>query len=190
MGRLFLLSGSPSTPVLGRWEISPDVPIKVHKAKYWSRQLSVYCTLKDIGSCPSRIIGFQRSIHDPLIPGLHPHYKRCGIDHFIHPFWAIIECAVSTKLNSTRKGLWILAMLLTWTLASFLYGLFATYSPTLRRVSRICTIIIFLTLSAFGYLLLTRPELQDALLNGTGAEEFKSARNQARETQAPEYATN
>ena len=81
-------------------------------------------------------------------------------------------------------------MLLTWTLASFLYGLFATYSPTLRRVSRICTIIIFLTLSAFGYLLLTRPELQDALLNGTGAEEFKSARNQARETQAPEYATN
>jgi hypothetical protein len=35
-----------------------------------------------------------------------------GLIIFIHPFWAIIECALSTKLHGTRKGLWILAILL------------------------------------------------------------------------------
>jgi hypothetical protein len=59
-----------------------------------------------------------------------------GLMIFTHPFGAIIiECAVSMKLHGTHEGLWILAMLLTWTLASFPYGLFATYAPALRRVS-------------------------------------------------------
>ena len=100
----------------------------------------------------------------------------------IHPFWAIIECAVSTKLSGPRKGLWILAMLLTWTLASFLYGLFATYSPALRRVTRGCALLMLLVLMACGYLFFTNAEFQEAFLKGVDPKELESAQTQAEES--------
>ena len=102
----------------------------------------------------------------------------------VHPFWAIVECAVSDKLDGARKGLWILAMLLTWTLGSFLYGIFATYSPTLRRVTRGCSLLIMLLLVGCGLLLATRPELREALrtrveLTNSGTSQTQSDTTQA-----------
>lgn len=97
----------------------------------------------------------------------------------VHPFWAIVECAVSTKLEGARKGVWILAMLLTWTFGSFLYGLFATYSPALRRVTRICTFLIIILVLVGGALFATNPELQQAVL-----EQAQTATQQSNPTVA------
>ena len=53
----------------------------------------------------------------------------------IHPFVCIIECALSKQLSGGKKTLWILATLITGSLAATFYTLFATRSARLRRFS-------------------------------------------------------
>lgn len=53
----------------------------------------------------------------------------------VHPFVCIIECALSKQLSGAKKALWIVATLITGSLAATFYTLFATRSTRLRRWS-------------------------------------------------------
>lgn len=53
----------------------------------------------------------------------------------LHPFWGIIECAIAKDRGGVNKGVWLIIMLVTWSLGSLVYGLFATTSKTLRRAT-------------------------------------------------------
>jgi hypothetical protein len=60
----------------------------------------------------------------------------------VHPFWAIVDCAVSTDHGKGSKALWILGILFTWTIGSVLYGLFSTRSPKLKKVTVSCSVLV------------------------------------------------
>ena len=73
----------------------------------------------------------------------------------LHPFWGIVECAVTTDRGGVSKGFWVIVMLLTWTVGSLAYGLFVTTSKTLRRATLIL-VLPMLLLTIFSGIVLLR----------------------------------
>ncbi|HMO17654.1 MAG TPA: PLD nuclease N-terminal domain-containing protein [Oligoflexia bacterium] len=71
----------------------------------------------------------------------------------VQPIWAIIECAVSERSNSS-KAIWIILTAFFWSMAGFFYALVGTSSKALRYVSIFFAlpVIILFGLGAYVYL--------------------------------------
>ena len=82
---------------------------------------------------------------------------------FIQPVWSILDCVSTSHRSHLSKGLWSLAILITWFAGSFAYGCFAAQSPGLRRLSLFGFTILGLLLTAWGTVILTDPDLSRVL---------------------------
>jgi tetratricopeptide (TPR) repeat protein len=70
----------------------------------------------------------------------------------LQPFWAIIDCAISER-STTQKTIWIISMLLLWSVAGIVYGMTSAKSQKLRIFSFIvgipCELILLLGVSLY-----------------------------------------
>ncbi len=70
----------------------------------------------------------------------------------LQPFWAIIDCAISEKTTG-QKTVWIISMLLLWSVAGIVYGMTSAKSKKLRIFSFIvgipCELILLLGVSLY-----------------------------------------
>lgn len=57
------------------------------------------------------------------------------------PIWMIVDCAITASRKSLSKALWIVFMLLTWTLGAIVYGVFGSKKRGLQWTAA----IIFIT---------------------------------------------
>ena len=78
---------------------------------------------------------------------------------FIQPIWSILDCVSSSERSHLSKGLWSLAILMTWFAGSFAYGYFAAQSPGLRRLTLLALLILALFVLACGAVILADPDL-------------------------------
>lgn len=87
---------------------------------------------------------------------------------FIQPIWSILDCVSSSERSHLSKGLWCLAILITWFVGSFTYGCFSAQSRGLRRLTFLALAILTLLVATWGTVILTNPDLL-RLLRETGA---------------------
>jgi len=55
----------------------------------------------------------------------------------VQPIWSVIDCAVDNRRGTLGKVLWILALILLWGVANWLYGAFAAANKGLLRLTRL-----------------------------------------------------
>lgn len=67
------------------------------------------------------------------------------------PMWMIVDCAIASSRKNLSKALWIVSMLLTWTLGAIIYGLFAS-----RKKAAQWTAGVVLVVGVLGIVLFVR----------------------------------
>lgn len=67
----------------------------------------------------------------------------------VQPLWCIVDCAVDNKRGAASKAVWIIVLVLLWSVANWFYGAFAAASGALRRLTRLAWIAVLLLLVAF-----------------------------------------
>lgn len=87
---------------------------------------------------------------------------------FIQPIWSIRDCVSSSERSHLSKGLWCLAILITWFVGSLAYGWCAARSHGLRRLTGFALAILTLLVATWGTVILTHPDLP-RLLRESGA---------------------
>jgi hypothetical protein len=60
----------------------------------------------------------------------------------VQPVWCLIDCAVSRQRGGLNKGLWIIVLLLLWTFAGVLYGVFSTRGRALRWLTVLSLLVL------------------------------------------------
>jgi tetratricopeptide (TPR) repeat protein len=79
------------------------------------------------------------------------------------PFFAIIECAISENVNSS-KIVWLTIIFLSWTIGAGIYSFFFTKSKKLRIFAVLTIIPVSIGLSVALYFYITNPEFRSELL--------------------------
>jgi|GEM_PF-6207821 len=69
------------------------------------------------------------------------------------PIWGIVECVNSKTLGSRAKTIWILVIIIFWTVGAVLYGIFGSSQGGLKKVSIVGLILTILLSGAFAALL-------------------------------------
>lgn len=87
---------------------------------------------------------------------------------FIQPVWSILDCVSTSHRSHLSKGIWSLAILITWFAGSFAYGCFAAQSRRLRWLTFLALTILCLLVATWGMVILTNPDLP-RLLKERGA---------------------
>lgn len=67
----------------------------------------------------------------------------------VFPIWMVVDCATSASRKTFSKALWIIAMLLTWTLGSVIYGLLASRKKAFQWISGIILVVGFCAIFFF-----------------------------------------
>jgi hypothetical protein len=65
-----------------------------------------------------------------------------------YPIWVLVHCA-NSKRSTASKTIWIILIVFTWTLASMIYGLFASRHRGLQWFSVIFLIWILVSVNVF-----------------------------------------
>jgi prepilin signal peptidase PulO-like enzyme (type II secretory pathway) len=55
----------------------------------------------------------------------------------VQPIWCVIDCAIDRKRGTLGKVLWILLLILLWSVANWFYGAFAAGNRTLLGLTRL-----------------------------------------------------
>jgi len=79
----------------------------------------------------------------------------------IHPFWCIVDCAISKERSGGNKTIWIVLTLLAWSFASLFYGLFSTKSVALRRTTRFTFCFSLVIMMVAVGLIVANPEARN-----------------------------
>jgi hypothetical protein len=81
----------------------------------------------------------------------------------VQPIWCIVDCAIDEQRATASKVVWIIVLLVLWSVANWFYGAFAAANGALRRLTRLAWLLIFLLLAAFFALFYTHAEFRDGV---------------------------
>ncbi len=72
----------------------------------------------------------------------------------VQPVWCLIDCAVSRQRGGVNKAFWIIVLLLTWSFAGIVYGVFSTQGRALRWLTVLSLLVLlgFVALAIGGTL--------------------------------------
>jgi len=86
---------------------------------------------------------------------------------FIYPLWTLIHCAISKSRSTKSKTIWIILMILTWPITSFVYGLFSAKRRLFQWISAILIFALVFLVTAFFYMTIKMGELTSAQISKT-----------------------
>jgi preprotein translocase subunit SecY len=81
----------------------------------------------------------------------------------VQPVWCIVDCAIDDRRGAASKVVWIIVLLLLWSVANWFYGAFAAANGALRRLTRLAWLLIIVLLVAFFALFYTHAEFRDGI---------------------------
>lgn len=81
----------------------------------------------------------------------------------VQPIWCVVDCAVDNQRGTGGKVLWIIVLIVLWGVANWFYGAFAAINTTLRRLTRLAWLVIFLLIGAFLAIYFTSDEFRGGL---------------------------
>ena len=67
----------------------------------------------------------------------------------VQPIWCVIDCAIDDRRGTAGKVVWIILLILLWSVANWFYGAFAAANKVLRRLTRLAWIVAIALLIAF-----------------------------------------
>ena len=67
----------------------------------------------------------------------------------VQPIWCIVDCAIDGRRGTASKVVWILLLILLWSVANWFYGAFAAGNATLRWLTRLAWTFAIVLLIAF-----------------------------------------
>ena len=67
----------------------------------------------------------------------------------VQPIWCIVDCAIDARRGTASKVVWIIVLLLLWSVANWFYGAFAAANATLRWLTRLAWALAIGLLIAF-----------------------------------------
>jgi hypothetical protein len=67
----------------------------------------------------------------------------------VQPIWCVVDCAIDGRRGTAGKVVWILLLILLWSVANWFYGAFAAGNAILRRLTRLAWAFAIALLVAF-----------------------------------------
>ena len=67
----------------------------------------------------------------------------------VQPIWCVVDCAIDGRRGTTSKVVWIIVLILLWSVANWFYGAFAAANTALRRLTRLAWALAIGLLIAF-----------------------------------------
>lgn len=71
----------------------------------------------------------------------------------VQPIWCLVDCAIDSRRGTAGKVVWILALVLLWSVANWFYGAFAASSRTLLGLTRLAWALAIALGVAFAVML-------------------------------------
>jgi hypothetical protein len=78
----------------------------------------------------------------------------------VQPIWCVVDCAIDGRRGTAGKVVWILLLILLWSVANWFYGAFAAGNTVLRRLTRLAWAFAIVLLIAFVLMLGTHGEFR------------------------------
>jgi hypothetical protein len=67
----------------------------------------------------------------------------------VQPIWCVVDCAIDGRRGTASKVIWIVVLILLWSVANWFYGAFAAANTVLRRLTRLAWALAIGLLIAF-----------------------------------------
>jgi hypothetical protein len=67
----------------------------------------------------------------------------------VQPIWCVVDCAIDGRRGTASKVVWIIVLILLWSVANWFYGAFAAANTALRRLTRLAWALAIGLLIAF-----------------------------------------
>ena len=67
----------------------------------------------------------------------------------VQPIWCVVDCAIDGRRGTAGKVVWIIVLILLWSVANWFYGAFAAANTALRRLTRLAWALAIGLLIAF-----------------------------------------
>jgi len=67
----------------------------------------------------------------------------------VQPIWCVVDCAIDGRRGTASKVVWILLLILLWSVANWFYGAFAAGNASLRWLTRLAWTFAIVLLIAF-----------------------------------------
>jgi len=67
----------------------------------------------------------------------------------VQPIWCVVDCAIDGRRGTAGKVVWIIVLILLWSVANWFYGAFAAANTTLRWLTRLAWALAIALLIAF-----------------------------------------
>lgn len=67
----------------------------------------------------------------------------------VQPIWCVVDCAIDARRGTAGKVVWIIVLILLWSVANWFYGAFAAGNASLRWLTRLAWIFAIVLLIAF-----------------------------------------
>ena len=67
----------------------------------------------------------------------------------VQPIWCVVDCAIDARRGTAGKVVWILLLILLWSVANWFYGAFAAGNASLRWLTRLAWTFAIVLLIAF-----------------------------------------
>ena len=67
----------------------------------------------------------------------------------VQPIWCVVDCAIDGRRSAFGKVVWIIVLILMWSVANWFYGAFAAANTILRRLTRLAWAFAIVLLLAF-----------------------------------------
>lgn len=67
----------------------------------------------------------------------------------VQPIWCVVDCAIDARRGTAGKVVWIVVLILLWSVANWFYGAFAAGNASLRWLTRLAWIFAIVLLIAF-----------------------------------------
>jgi len=67
----------------------------------------------------------------------------------VQPIWCVVDCAIDGRRGTASKVVWIIVLILLWSVANWFYGAFAAANKVLRRLTRLAWALAIALLIAF-----------------------------------------
>lgn len=78
----------------------------------------------------------------------------------VQPIWCVVDCAIDGRRGTASKVVWIVVLILLWSVANWFYGAFAAGSGTLRWLTRLAWAFAIVLLIAFAAMFSTHGEFR------------------------------
>jgi hypothetical protein len=78
----------------------------------------------------------------------------------VQPIWCVVDCAIDGSRGTAGKVVWIIALILLWSVANWFYGAFAAANTVLRRLTRLAWALAIGLLIAFAVMFNTHGEFR------------------------------